>query len=260
MTPTGSAAGGLPRPQSSPAGDLSGGLGSSAGSTPSRPHTRQGPLQASASLSSFGSGQKKTPPPLYKRSLPLYFDGYRKKESAALGRIEYSPIVQLYPGNKAGGTVSSLHAAEHGGPGLESGATAESRNAPKVFERFPEFQDQFHDVVRRCTANQKETRGLWRQMKRGEEIEEKEAAALQDKLRIMQSMPDISMPTKEFELFIKNAMEQQKALDREMSGQFNSDTLSGMNKHRGSIRHIFPLRNVRTGRVAKGERATIWRV
>lgn len=248
------------RPQSSPAGDTSAGLG--LGPSGTRPnHSRQPNRAAYSPNASSSSLGKKSPgggtAALYKRSLPLYFDGYRKKESAALAKIEHTPIVQLYPGNKTGGTVSSLHCPERR-LGLENGATAEQRNAPKVFERFPEFEDQFYSLVRKTTANQKETRGLFRQMKRGEEIQEKEAAALQDKLRIMQSMPDISMPTKEFDLFIKNAMEQQKALDREMSGQFNSESL-GMNKHRGSIRHIFPLRNVRTGRVAKGERATIWR-
>jgi hypothetical protein len=88
---------------------------------------------------------------------------------------------------------------------------------------------------------------------------------LHQRIRIMQSMPDLSMPEDEFENFVANAIHQQRALDAEMQEQLNAGFEARGRKNRdrgqtvGSIRHIFPLRDVRTGRVAKGENATRWR-
>merc|ERR1719473_694176 len=79
---------------------------------------------------------------------------------------------------------------------------------------------------------------------------------LEHKLKIMRSMPDISMPRREFSLFVGNAMEQQKAMDDEMSEELDH-FLAG--NRVASIRHIFPLRGP-NGRIADNNSATMhWR-
>merc|ERR1719191_1475466 len=137
------------------------------------------------------------------------------------------------------------------------------RRNPKCFTESPGQTKMFGDIVKSCTRNQKGTRALFQRMLSEDGRTGESMSHLHERIRIMQSMPDLSMPEDEFENFVANAICQQRALDAEMQEQLNAGFEARGRESRGqtlgSIRHIFPLRDVRTGRVAKGEMFTRWR-
>jgi len=187
-----------------------------------------------------------------------------------LKRIDHLPVVQLYPGQKIGGAVNSqsrwANLAADPGSLVQSGVpTSEGRRNPKCFTESPEQTKMFGDIVKSCNRNQKGTRALFQKMLLEDGRKGESMSNLHERIRIMQSMPDLSMPEDEFENFVANAICQQRALDAEMQEQLNAGfEKRGHEKESrgetlGSIRHIFPLRDVKTGRVAKGEMFTRWR-
>merc|ERR1719377_29593 len=105
--------------------------------------------------------------------------------------------------------------------------------------------DKFEHLISQCCTAQKGTRKLYSRL-----------VSQQQKLKIMRSMPDLSMPRREFSLFVGNAMGQQRAMDKEMAeelAQFMGDNRVA------SIRHIFPLRRA-DGRIADNNSGNInWR-
>jgi hypothetical protein len=165
----------------------------------------------------------------------------------SIKKIDYAPVTFLYPGHTTGGCLGSTMSGHPRGPEVEYiSAHREDRIAPAFFDRHPEMVRKFERLIDNCCDTQRGTRKLYTRLSRQERQLERNVNTLQQKLKIMRSMPDISMPRKEFQLFVGNAMTQQRAMDDEMAKELD-EFMS--NKRVGSIRHIFPLRDT-TGRIA----------
>lgn len=263
------------RPQSSPAGaghqqssfspaaSVNGGRPSSRGSEPSRQQMTMG----SSSKSKLQSSKIMA---MMQPELPPTYDYRQGLRTDILKKIDHLPVVQLYPGQKIGGAVNSQSrwsnlGADPGGLVASGARTSQGRRTPKGLTESPEKAKAFGTLVNSCTRTQKGTRSLFQKMLEEDGRIGESMSNLHERIRIMQSMPDLSMPEDEFENFVANAIHQQRALDAEMQEQLNAGFEARGRKNRdrgqtvGSIRHIFPLRDVRTGRVAKGENATRWR-
>lgn len=264
------------RPQTSPAGGshrpslLS--PAAAAGVCVGRPSSRSG---SEPSRQRMGASRKKSQPSkvamMMRPTMQPLYDYRQGLRTDILKRIDHLPVVQLYPGQKIGGAVNSQSRwanlatdpgslVQPGGPKM----AAKSEGRRCVTEN-PETQRTFGDIVNSCSRNQQGTRDLFQKMLLEDGRTGEGMSNLHERIRIMQSMPDLSMPEDEFENFVANAICQQRALDAEMQEQLNAGfaaRASGRESRGqtlGSIRHIFPLRDVRTGRVAKGEMFTRWR-
>jgi hypothetical protein len=202
-------------------------------------------------------------------TLPATYDYRQGLRTDILKRIDHLPVVQLYPGQKIGGAVNNQKrwgnlAAD---PETQTGTfSSEGRNrSPQCLTEKPENVKAFGNIVNKCTRNQKGTRALFQKMLSEDGRTGESMSNLHERIRIMQSMPDLSMPEDEFENFVANAICQQRALDAEMQEQLNAGfeargrSRESRGQTLGSIRHIFPLRDVKSGRVAKGEMFTRWR-
>jgi len=172
----------------------------------------------------------------------------------SIKKIDYAPVTFLYPDHNStsgsdGMPRKTLHPGAGGprGPEVEYiSAHREDRIAPAFFDRHPEMVRKFEHLIDQCCDTQRGTRKLYGRLTRQEHQLERNVNTLQQKLKIMRSMPDISMPRKEFQLFVGNAMTQQREMDNEMAKELDEFMA---NKRVGSIRHIFPLRDT-TGRIA----------
>lgn len=258
------------RPQTSPASshrhELTIRPADLAGASVDRPLSRGTSEPSRQHMTSGGSASRIKP--LMRPTLPPTYDYRQGLRTDMLKKIDHLPVVQLYPGQKIGGAVNSqsrwANLATDPGSLVQSGVpTSEGRRAPKGFTESPERTKKFGDLVKSCSQNQKGTRALFQRalLEDGKKVES--MSDLHERIRIMQSMPDLSMPEDEFEKFVANAICQQRALDAEMQEQLNAGFEKRGRESRGqtlgSIRHIFPLRDVKTGRVAKGEMFTRWR-
>lgn len=178
----------------------------------------------------------------------------------SISRVDHAPITFLYEGHTTGGTTASTM-KKGGSYNLRTTnefqtARREDRMEPPLFDRHPEMLAHFDHLIKKCCATQKGTRKLHARLLKQEAQLAKNTEFLEHKLKIMRSMPDISMPRREFSLFVGNAMEQQQAMDREMSEELDH-FLAG--NRVASIRHIFPLRGP-NGRIADNNQANLqWR-
>lgn len=251
------------RPQSSPAGAAT-----------LRPSSRTGGVSEPSRQRNTSASRARLQPSIVKKqaaaTLPPTYDYRQGLRTDILKRIDNIPVVQLYPGQKIGGAVNSQ--SRWASLGVDpanlvvSGVpTSEGRTAPKGLSDNPERRKAFGRLVNSCTRNQKGTRSLFHKMLEEDGRIGESMGNLHERIRIMQSMPDLSMPEDEFENFVANAIRQQRALDAEMQEQLNAGfEAKGKKKNErgqtlGSIRHIFPLRDAKTGRVARGENFTRWR-
>lgn len=186
---------------------------------------------------------------------------YGGAQVESIKRVESAPVTFLFPGHTTGGCCSTSMAIDQNArPKLTTGALVsrhrEDRMCPAYFERNPEMVDKFENLISECCTAQKGTRKLYSRLVKQEKQLHRNVEVLQQKLKIMRSMPDLSMPRREFSLFVGNAMGQQRAMDREMAdelAQFMGDNRVA------SIRHIFPLRRA-DGRIADNNSGDInWR-
>jgi len=190
-------------------------------------------------------------------SLPA-FDFREGCDTEAISRVENIPVVHIFEGYKLGGAPTAL--ATMKGPPLPESAPATTpakRINPRLMSQNPELRKLFCDIVHESDSNQLETRALFRKLKRVERDVEKNIGGLSEKLRIMRSLPDISMDRQEFDLFVGNAMEQQQQLNSQMASELETF----MDGHKmASVRHIFPLRNPETGKIrADNQVSKRWR-
>merc|ERR1712118_148692 len=71
------------------------------------------------------------------------------------------------------------------------------RMCPAYFERNPEMVDKFENLISECCTAQKGTRKLYTRLVSQEKQLHRNVEVLQQKLKIMRSMPDLSMPRRE---------------------------------------------------------------
>jgi len=172
---------------------------------------------------------------------------YGGQQVESIKKVDYAPVTFLYPG-KTGAFTSGMRVEQK--PWQSTAELVsfhrEDRVAPAFFDRNPEMVDKFDRLISQCCSAQKGTRKLYTRLCSQEKQLSRNVEVLQQKLKIMRSMPDLSMPRREFSLFVGNAMGQQRAMDREMATEL--DKFMGNNRV-ASIRHIFPLRRA-DGRIA----------
>eukprot|EP00391_Amoebophrya_sp_Ameob2_P007153 CAMPEP_0178994592 /NCGR_PEP_ID=MMETSP0795-20121207/7357_1 /TAXON_ID=88552 /ORGANISM="Amoebophrya sp., Strain Ameob2" /LENGTH=180 /DNA_ID=CAMNT_0020686805 /DNA_START=357 /DNA_END=899 /DNA_ORIENTATION=- len=146
--------------------------------------------------------------------------------------IEKSPVVCLYDGMKSGGSFYRAGCRPSPAPRIRTF----SRKSCSV--ESPELHAKYQRIMGGCLAAQKETRAMYGVMKEKGRGVLSAIGEVDHRLQIMRSMPDLTVSPADFEEFLDNVLAQPK---------LRPPTDGHANQSRGSLQHIFPVRDWKNG-------------